>query len=78
MPLHLAASKGFNRVIEMLVERGADLSARNRRGQTPLAVAEEATGAGAARRRMTGANQRVSDAAASSTVQLLLNLGATK
>jgi ankyrin repeat protein len=75
--LHLASSKGFNRVIELLVARGADVNARNERDQTPLAVAEAATAVGAARRRMTGGNQRVSDEAASMTVALLRKLGAT-
>jgi ankyrin repeat protein len=75
--LHLASSKGFNRVIELLVARGADVNARDERGQTPLAVAEAATAVGAARRRMTGGNQRVSDEAASMTVALLRKLGGT-
>ena len=73
--LHLASSKGFNRVIELLATRGADVNARNTQGQTPLAVAEAATAVGAARRRMTGGNQRVSDEAASMTVALLRKLG---
>jgi ankyrin repeat protein len=52
--LHLAASKGFNRVIQLLADNGAALNARNRKGQTALAAAEAATAVGAARRRMTG------------------------
>jgi len=76
--LHLAASKGFNRVIQLLADNGAALNARNRKGQTALAAAEAATAVGAARRRMTGANQRVSDETASSTVALLRRLGASK
>jgi ankyrin repeat protein len=76
--LHLAASKGFNRIIQLLADNGAALNARNRKGQTALAAAEAATAVGAARRRMTGANQRVSDETASSTVALLQRLGASK
>jgi ankyrin repeat protein len=76
--LHLAASKGFNRVIELLVASGAQLSPRNAKGQTPLAAAEAATAVGAARRRMTGGNQRVSDETATATVSLLQKLGASK
>jgi hypothetical protein len=76
--LHLAASKGFNQVIELFVAHGAQLSPRNTRGQTPLAAAEAATAVGAARRRMTGGNQRVSDETVSATVSLLQKLGATK
>jgi uncharacterized protein len=76
--LHLAASKGFNRVIQLLADNGATLNIRNRKGQTALAAAEAATAVGAARRRMTGANQRVSDETASSTVALLQRLGASK
>jgi ankyrin repeat protein len=76
--LHLAASKGFNRVIQLLADNGASLNIRNRKGQTALAAAEAATAVGAARRRMTGANQRVSDETASSTVALLQRLGASK
>ena len=75
--LHLASSKAFTRVIELLAARGADVNARNRRGQTALAIAEAATAVGAARRRMTGGNQRASDEAAATTVALLRKLGAT-
>jgi cytohesin len=76
--LHLAASKGFNRIIELLVAKGANVNASNAKGQTPLAVAEAATAVGATRRRMAGANQRVSDETASTTVALLQKLGAAK
>ena len=37
--LHHVVDKGFGRVVELLVERGADLEIANRRGQTPRAVA---------------------------------------
>lgn len=38
MALHHVVDKGFDRVVELLVSRGADLGASNRRGQTPLAI----------------------------------------
>ena len=37
--LHVAAGSRFDRVIRLLAERGARVNARNRTGQTPLAVA---------------------------------------
>ena len=54
--LHQAATKGFNRVIGFLVEKGAQVNAKNQRGQTPLALAE--AGASLARRRIAGGVQR--------------------
>jgi ankyrin len=36
--LHAAATMGYNRVITMLAEKGADLNVKNSRGQTPLKV----------------------------------------
>ncbi len=42
--LHAAASHGMNRVIRLLADRGADLRARNRRGQAPVDLAVYADG----------------------------------
>ena len=39
-PLHGAAERGANEIVELLVDRGADLEAVNDRGWTPLAIAE--------------------------------------
>ncbi len=36
--LHYVVDKGFDRVVELLVEHGADLDIANRRGQTPYAI----------------------------------------
>jgi ankyrin repeat protein len=37
--VHAAASKGFNRVVQLLADRGAKLNVKNRRNQTPLGMA---------------------------------------
>jgi ankyrin len=37
--LHAAASHGMNTVIELLTDRGGDVTTENRRGQTPMALA---------------------------------------
>jgi ankyrin len=41
--VHLAAAKGFNSVIQLLAGKGADFNVRNRKGQTPLALAADRT-----------------------------------
>jgi ankyrin repeat protein len=38
--LHGAAFRGLNEVIQILVDRGADLNARDYRGRTPYRLAE--------------------------------------
>ena len=62
--LHHVADKGFGRVVELLVERGADPNAVNHRGQTPLAL-------------VTG-RPRGNVEAAPATAALLRSLGATE
>lgn len=42
--LHLAAARGQDAVIQVLVEKGARLDARNQKNQTPLALAESGGG----------------------------------
>jgi ankyrin repeat protein len=37
--LHIAAAKGYNRVVELLVQKGANLDAKDNDGRTPLAFA---------------------------------------
>jgi ankyrin repeat protein len=34
--VHFAAAQGFDSVVRLLAERGADLNVRNKRGLTPL------------------------------------------
>lgn len=38
-PLHDAASNGNIRLVKLLVERGADIHAKNKKGKTPVDVA---------------------------------------
>ena len=77
--LHQAAAKGFTRVIELLVANGAQVNVKNKRGQTPLALAEGAAAASVARRRMASGNQASASAvpSASPSAELLRKLGAT-
>ncbi len=44
--LHAAAALGMNSVIQVLVDNGANLNAKNKAGRTPLAVARRNTGVG--------------------------------
>ncbi|MBM62365.1 MAG: hypothetical protein CL484_05395 [Acidobacteria bacterium] len=60
--LHHVVNKGFDRVVELLINHGADFSAVNRRGQTPLAIVAQ------------GRTGNVE--AASATAELLQTLGA--
>jgi ankyrin repeat protein len=72
--LHSAAAQGFNRVIQLLVESGASLSVRNKRGLTPLAVAVAASGP--TRAVATGVDDADLPSSQQSTVDLLKKLGA--
>jgi ankyrin repeat protein len=60
--LHIAAAQGYDTVVAALVERGANLNARNARGQTPL-------GALVARKSPSSTSKT------SSTIELLRKLG---
>jgi ankyrin repeat protein len=46
--LHMAASRGFDAIIQLLATGGAQLEVKNKKGQTPLAVASGRGAAGAA------------------------------
>jgi ankyrin repeat protein len=63
--LHGAAWRGYNKMVLFLLEKGAKLDAKNKRGQTPLAMTKPTT----------TAYQHVS---LESTRTLLLKLGATE
>ena len=67
--LHAAAYHGFDSVVEYLVSRGADLHARNARGETPLARALNARAPARLTRSLT-------DYSATRTAELLRRLGA--
>jgi uncharacterized protein len=69
--LHGAVVLGYNRVVEILVDAGAQLNIANKRGQTPLAVL---TGSKSETLRAPGRTNR---SAQQSTIDLLLKLGAT-
>jgi len=75
--LHRAATRGYNGVVQLLVERGAPLNALDRDGQTPLSAAVLA--GNVSRRR--GGDARPDTAAVNtrqSTIELLRKLGATE
>ncbi len=61
--LHVASNQGYDSVVKLLVERGADLNARNAKGLTALGALEARAGARTARK---------------STIDLLRSLGATE
>ena len=68
--LHGAAALGYNRVIQLLVDSGAQPSVKNKRGQTPLAVVAAKKG------EAVRAPDRSSRTAQQSTAELLRKLGA--
>lgn len=70
--LHAMAARGYDRVVEYLVEKGARLDIRNKAGQTALAAAIAKSMAGQARLRPTVYP------VSSKTVELLRRLGATE
>jgi uncharacterized protein len=69
--LHGAVVLGYNRVVEMLADAGAQLNIANKRGQTPLAVL---TGGKSETLRAPGRTNRSTQ---QGTVDLLRKLGAT-
>jgi hypothetical protein len=64
--LHIAAAKGSNAIVRLLVEKGAKLDAKNKLGQTPLSLTQSAMLSDSARVRLK------------STVELLRNLSAAR
>jgi len=67
--LHSAALLGYDRVVQRLVDNGAQLNVKNARGQTPLAAVTGPSAAGAAKSR---------EIAYQSTADLLRKLGAVE
>ena len=84
--LHAAAQAGFDTVVQYLVDKGADVNAKNGRGQTPLATLSQGRGrrgggAGAGAAAAVDAGAAGADEPAqntsSSTAALLRKLGGT-
>jgi ankyrin len=61
--LHVASAQGYDSVVKLLVERGADLNARNAKGQTPLGALVARAGGRGSRK---------------STIDVLRSLGAAE
>jgi hypothetical protein len=80
--LHVAAALGYDTVVQFLVEHGASLSAKNRRGFTPLMAAMFGSTVGRGRSAPAGADslgfEAPMEVAHPSTVALLKKLGATE
>ena len=82
--LHTAASFGYDTVIQLLADKGANVSVKNRRGVTPLAMASGGGGGRAGRRPPVGAGGvddtgvRRGPVSHESTAALLRRLGATE
>jgi hypothetical protein len=66
----VAAQRGYNQAIKLLVSKGADVNARNANGQTALGLLTGRTGRTENRRGQTEERQ--------STADLLRSLGATE
>jgi ankyrin repeat protein len=72
--LHGAASLGYDRVVQFLADKGAQLNVKNARGQTPLAALTRGRGQPAA----AGAANPSGKIAHPSTADLLRKLGAVE
>jgi uncharacterized protein len=75
--LHNAAFHGFNSIVQLLADKGADVNAKNKRGQTPLAALTAPRGRGAVDPDGAGDAYGVS-AENQSTIALLRKLGAVQ
>jgi uncharacterized protein len=64
--LHIAAAKGSNAIVQLLVDKGARLDVRNKLGQTPLSLTQSTTLTDSARIRLKN------------TAELLRKLGAAR
>jgi ankyrin repeat protein len=74
--LHSAASQGYDSVVQLLIDHGAQVNVKNRRGQTPLGVLT-----GGRKGRADGATAFVNtynESSHPSTVALLRKLGAVE
>jgi ankyrin repeat protein len=81
--LHAAAQLGFDTVVQHLVDRGAQVNAKNKQGRTPLAAATQRGrgrgGAGRGGGDPTGVDEpQTRESPPSTTAALLRTLGATE
>ena len=65
---------GFDSVVQLLADRGADVNVKNKRGLTPLAIAR----GGGGRRALTPDDEAGPDSSGASTTALLRRLGAAE
>jgi uncharacterized protein len=72
--IHFAAMMGFDSVVQLLADKGANVNVKNKRGLTPLALARGNNG----RRGFAGDDEAGPEASGASTTALLRKLGATE
>jgi len=72
--MHFAAAMGFDSVVQLLADKGADVNVKNKRGLTPLALAR----GGGGRRGVPADDEAGPDSSSASTTALLRRLGATE
>ena len=72
--LHFAAAMGFDSVVQLLADKGANVNVKNKRGLTPLALAR----GGGGRRGMPADDEAGPDSGGASTTALLRKLGAAE
>jgi uncharacterized protein len=72
--MHFAAAMGFDSVVQVLADKGANVNVKNKRGLTPLELARGNNG----RRGFTGDEEAGPGASGASTTALLRKLGATE
>ena len=72
--MHFAAMMGFDSVVQLLADKGANVNVKNKRGQTPLTLAR----GGSDRRAMPADDEAGPGSTGASTTALLRKLGATE
>ncbi len=72
--IHFAAAMGFDSVVQLLADKGADVNVKNKRGLTPLALARGGSG----RRGCPRTTSPDTDSGGASTTALLRKLGAAE